>query len=61
MSAPDLLNELHTLRIMARDVKRLAETEHHWGIALRCAAAAEEMSAAIDQFNGQPSPDAAHH
>lgn len=50
-AAPDLLNDLHTLRSLAQSVKVLADGQRLWVIAARCASMAEECSLAIDHFN----------
>lgn len=55
-TSPDLLNDLHTLRALARDVKQTADTLHQWRIATLCAQVAEEATAAIDLFNHPKNP-----
>ena len=51
--APDLLNQLHTLRSLALDVKQLADKQHLWRIATISAQVFEEATAAIDLFNAE--------
>lgn len=48
---PDLLNQLHTLRSLAHDVKAQADSMRLWTIAVQCAAISETATQAIDHFN----------
>jgi hypothetical protein len=50
-ATPDLLNQLHTLRSLAHDVKAQADSMRLWTIAVQCAAISETATQAIDHFN----------
>lgn len=53
-----LLNDLHTLRSLAHDVKRQADSMRLWVIATQCAAISETATLAIDHYNATHSDDA---
>jgi hypothetical protein len=46
-----LLNDLHTLRSLAHDVKSQADSMRLWVIATQCAAISETATLAIDHYN----------
>jgi hypothetical protein len=47
----DILNELHTLRMFALNVKRQADQQQLWGIAVQCAIICDEATRAIEHYN----------
>lgn len=50
-AAPDLLNQLHTLRSLANQVKAQADFMRQFSIAAHCASVSESASLAIDHYN----------
>lgn len=46
-----ILNDLHTLRSLAHDVKRQADSMRQWSIAVHCANISEVATIAIDHYN----------
>ena len=47
----EILNQLHTLRSLALDVKRQADGMRLWSIAVQCANCADSASFAIEHYN----------
>lgn len=50
-AVPDLLNNLHTLRSLALDVKKQADSMRLWNIAVHCANCADAATNAINHHN----------
>jgi hypothetical protein len=50
-ATPDLLNQRHTLRSLAHDVKAQADSMRLWLSATQCAAISETATLAIDHYN----------
>ena len=47
----EILNELHTLRMFALNVKRQADQQQLWTVAVQCAIICDAATRAIEAYN----------